>query len=96
MTNLPTRPLTSSGQRARATVALDIAAGDDVDLLKAAVVIDVLDAAVAAILRTVGLPDTEARAVCAVLWAGPTDPPTPHRIEPRAVEGHHDDPQTDR
>ena len=60
-----------------------------------AVLIDVLDAAVAAILRTVGLPDTEARAVCAVLWAGPTDPPTLHGIEPMLVEGHYDDPQTD-
>jgi hypothetical protein len=60
-------PLTTSGQRARAFAALDIAS-DRLDQPTTAVLVDVLDAVSAGVLRAAGLPDVEARAVLAVLW----------------------------
>jgi hypothetical protein len=59
-------PLTTSGQRARAFSALDIAS--TLDQPTTAVLVDVLDAVSAGVLRAAGLPDVEARAVLAVLW----------------------------
>ena len=73
--NIQPPRLTTSGRRAHATAVLHAAATQALpDLLATAVVIDVLDAATTATLRSVGLGDDDARAVLAVLWADPNGP----------------------
>jgi hypothetical protein len=65
----PIVPLSVSALRARAAAAIN-AATDEVDLLTAATLADVLDAvSPGVLLRAAGLEDDEARIVLGVMWA---------------------------
>ena len=61
-------PLATSGDRAKATAALN-AATEENDILTAATLVDVLDAVCSGVLRPTGIDDEDARAVLSTMWA---------------------------
>ncbi len=62
--------LSQQANRARVAAMLIEATEGDMDPLAAITLADALDAVSAAVLRSVGLEDEEARSVLAVLWSG--------------------------
>jgi hypothetical protein len=62
--------LSQHAHRARVAAMLMEATDGDVDPLTAVTLADVLDAVSAAVLRSAGLKDEDARSVLAALWGG--------------------------
>lgn len=62
--------LSQHASRARVAAMLTQATNGDVDPLTAITLADVLDAVSAAVLRSAGLEDAQARSVLATLWGG--------------------------